>query len=213
MNGYSSVFWFSLCASLSALGLVLTVAFGRRRSTRSMLHGAAWSLIPIAAYMTGSTLMFWRIGEAIGKFASSFVFLPLRWAGIGVAGLIVVLFIAGGSRARRKAARGARAARRTERAAKREAAAGGGKAPVTSGGIGVLGTAGTGTVSATPRAGVPATRDPEPARRAKAGGKSADNDDMADIEEILRKRGILPARRKCVGSHLRQSVGMMITPL
>ena len=70
MNGYSSVFWLALCASLTALGLVLTVLVGRRRSTRSMLHGAAWSLIPIAAYMTGSTLMLWRIGEAIGAFAS-----------------------------------------------------------------------------------------------------------------------------------------------
>jgi hypothetical protein len=213
MNGYSSVFWFSLCASLSALGLVLTVLVGRRRSFRSMLHGAGWSLIPIAAYMTGSTLMFWRIGEAIGKFASSFVFLPLRWAGIGVAGLMVVLFMAGGSRARRKAAREGRAARRTERAARRQAAAGGGKASVTSGAVGVLGTAGTGNVTATPRSGVPAARDPEPARRAKAAGKPADNDDMADIEEILRKRGILPAPRKYDGSHVRQSVCVVITPV
>ena len=110
MSGYSSVFWLSLCASLTVLGLVLTVLYGRRRSTRAMLHGAAWSLIPIAAYMTGSTLMLWRIGEAIGKFASSFVFDPLRWAGIGVTALIVVLFLAAGGRGRRKRARVARAA-------------------------------------------------------------------------------------------------------
>src|ERR1700744_6361421 len=105
MSGYSSVFWLALSAGFTALGLVLTLAIGRRRSVRSMLHGAAWSLIPIAAYMTGSTLMFWRIGTAIGKFASSFVFDPVRWAGIGVTVVIVAAFAAGGGRARRKAAR------------------------------------------------------------------------------------------------------------
>jgi len=198
MNGYSSVFWFSLCASLTALGLVLTVLYGRKRSVRSMLQGAAWSLIPIAAYMTGSTLMFWRIGVAIGQFASSFVFHPLRWAGIGVAGLIVVLFLVSGGRGRRKAAREGRAARVARKKAA-AAPAGDGTEPVTAGSRGAVtsGTAGglgagsTGTVSASAGTAVRSARQPEPARRAKAaGGKPAANEDMADIEEILRKRGI-----------------------
>jgi hypothetical protein len=201
---YSSVFWLSLCASLTALGLVLTVVYGRKRSFRAMLLGAAWSLIPIAAYMTGSTLMLWRIGEAIGKFASSFVFDPLRWAGIGVTGLIVVLFLASGGRARRRAAREGRAARvaRKKAAAAAESAGGGAVSAgsrgavtsATNGGLGALST-GTDPASAT----VPLARKPEPARRAKAaGGKPAADDDMADIEEILRKRGILLAARECI---------------
>jgi hypothetical protein len=201
MNGYSSVFWFALCASLTALGLVLTVLIGRKRSTRSMLHGAAWSLIPIAAYMTGSTLMLWRIGEAIGTFGSSFVFSTLRWAGIGVAGLIAVLFLASGGRARRKAAREGRAARVARRQEKKAAEAGaagaagsltpGSKGAVTSGTAGGLGVSGVGRVSSSAGTTASPDRQPEPARRAKAAGrKPAAGDDMADIEEILRQRGL-----------------------
>lgn len=190
MSGYSSALWLALCAGLTALGLVLSVAVGRRRSVRAMLHGGAWSLIPIAAYMTGSTLMFWRIGLAIGKFASSFVFDPLRWAGIGVTGLIVMLFLLAGGRERRKAARAGRAARV---ASKR----GQGAVPAaTKGGTLTLGTREAESGSpALPGVGdaVPPARKPEPAAKpvtARRGKAAAADNDMAEIEEILRKRGI-----------------------
>jgi len=186
MSSYSSAMWLALCAGLTALGLVLSVAVGRRRSVRALLHGVAWSLIPIAAYMTGSTLMFWRIGLAIGKFASSFVFDPLRWAGIGVTGLIVVLFLLAGGRERRKVARAGRAARVTSKQGQGAVSA--------SAKDGTL-TLSTGESAVKPGTGdvVPQARKPEPvakpvtARRGKAA--PADND-MAEIEEILRKRGI-----------------------
>jgi hypothetical protein len=224
MNGYSSVFWLALCASLTALGLVLTVLVGRKRSTRSMLHGAAWSLIPVAAYMTGSTLMLWRIGEAIGAFASSFVFSTLRWAGIGVVALTVVLFLASGGRARRRAAREGRAARVARKQEKKaaEASASGGagsvtpgsRGAVTSGIAGGLGVSGTGRVSTSAGAAATSARQPEPARKAKAaGGKPAADDDMADIEEILRKRGLLPETHECFDPPGRQRVCVVITRL
>src|SRR5215468_9675809 len=171
MNGYSNVFWLALCASLTALGLVLTVVIGRKRSTRAMLHGAAWSLIPIAAYMTGSTLMLWKIGAAIGAFGSAFVVSTLRWAGIGVLGLIVVLFLASGGRARRKAAREGRAARVTRRQEKKaaEAPGSGGAGSVAPGTRGAvtsgtassgLGVTGMGRVSSSPGTPVPPAREP-----------------------------------------------------
>ena len=195
MSGYSSVLWLSLCASLTTLGLVLTVLIGRGRSVLAMLHGAAWSLIPIAAYMTGSTLMLWRIGEAIGKFASAFVFDPLRWAGISVSALIVVLFLAAGGRGRRKGARAARAERRATRAARdkeqgRLPAGSAGAVTSGTGGTGLAGVAGEdGARDAVPQSRKPEARKPEATRRGKAAPADIDND-MADIEEILRKRGL-----------------------
>lgn len=193
MSGYSSVFWLSLCASLTALGLVLSIAVGRRRGFRSLLRGAAWSLIPIAAYMTGSTLMFWRIGDAIGKFGSGFVFSTLRWAGIGVAGLAVVLFLASGGRERRKAARAARAGRLSR---KKTAAAG----PSASGGTSALpatrptGRSGAELARTEAPAAEPSKPKPSKAeRRQQAGsakGGPRGDDDLAEVEEILRKRGL-----------------------
>jgi hypothetical protein len=181
---YSSVFWLPLCAALTALGVVLSVAVGRRRGYRAMVRGLAWSLIPIAAYLTGSIKMFWQIGDAIGNFASGFVFSPVKWAGIAVAGLIAVLLLATAGRERRKAARAKAASRAAEKSGKADAAT----APAQAG-------LGAGATVALPTATMPAARQPEPARRAPAakGSRKAAaplDDDMKDIEDILRKRGI-----------------------
>jgi hypothetical protein len=176
---YSSIFWLPLCAALTALGLVLTYTLGRRRGSRAMLRGAAWSLIPLAAYLTGSIKMFWQIGDAIGNFASAFVFSPVKWAGVGVAALCAVLFVATSGRERRKAARARAAARATERSDKRAAA-----------------PAGVGQAQSGGTAPLPATRQAEPVKSqpaAKGSRKAAAapvDDDLKDIEEILRKRGI-----------------------
>lgn len=184
--GYSSIFWLPICAVLTGVGLVLSYYVGRRRGNRAMVRGAAWSLIPIAAYLTGSVEMFWKIGDAIGNFASGFVFSPVKWAGIAVAGAAAMLFIATGGRRRRKAAR-QRAAARAEQ--KKPAGAGGtkpGLAPTAA--IPAASPAGDATAT------LPVAKKPEPARAApaKRQGKSGApaDDDMRDIEEILRKRGI-----------------------
>jgi hypothetical protein len=93
-----------VCAGLTAAGLVLSWLAGRRRGLSTGLRGAAWSLLPLAAYLTGAVPMFWRIGTAIGSFAVSFVFSPLVWSGLIVTGLAVVLFVVSGTmRARRRA--------------------------------------------------------------------------------------------------------------
>jgi hypothetical protein len=183
--GYNSIFWLPVCAALTALGLVLTYRFGRNRGTRAMLRGAAWSLIPIAAYLTGSVEMFWKIGDAIGDFATGFVFSPVKWAGVAVAGGAAVLFLTTGGRERRKAARLKAAARAEQKNAER-------------GGRDKAATSAPGTaIAATPdvdAATLAIARKPEPAQTAPARrqgkGKAPVDDDMRDIEDILRKRGI-----------------------
>ena len=181
--GYSSIFWLPVCAVLSGIGLGLTYYYGRRRGMRAMLRGAAWSLIPIAVYLTGSIELFWKIGDAIGKYASAFVFSPVKWAGIGVAGLIAVLFFATSGRERRKAAR---------QAAKQKAERKAGESPASSAALASAGaTASLPTAtSATPAAGKPEPGKNTPAKGSRKAARTPVDDDMKDIEEILRKRGI-----------------------
>jgi hypothetical protein len=179
--GYNSIAWLPLTAGLTAIGMILAYFAWKRHGTRAAVHVAAWSLLPIAAYLTGSIEMFWKIGTAIGGFATGFVFSPEKWAGIGVAALAVALYMSTGGRRRRKAARQARKEARTGRGTEETAGAG---------------TASLERADAATQT-MPTSRLPErvPAtakKPAKAGHGAAadDDDDMKDIEDILRKRGI-----------------------
>jgi hypothetical protein len=199
---YSSIVWLPICAGLTAVGLVLSYYFGRRRGYRSMLRGAAWSLLPLAAYLTGSVEMFWKIGVAIGHYADGFVFSPVKWAGVGVAGIAALLFVTTGGRARRRSARLARKDARAERT-RGTAGAGGaasavpGKTAAPTQALDTLTldtrdlTAPSGTAAAQAKAErgkAERGKAAKPARGAKT--SPASGDDMTDIEDILRNRGI-----------------------
>ena len=182
---YNSIPWLALALALTALGLVLSYSVLRRSGTRPALRIAALSLLPIAAYLTGAIEMFWKIGVAIGQFGTGFAFSTTKWVGIGVTGLAIALFLAAGGRSRRKASREARKAAQgrqedagvESRPGRRDALTGA-RTPAT-------------RAVATTQAPVPATRKSE-AAPAKASRKAApaDDDDLKDIEDILRKRGI-----------------------
>jgi hypothetical protein len=182
---YSSIAWLPLALGLTILGLVLSYLTYRRRGLRPAMMGTAFSLLPIAAYLTGAIEMLWKVGAAIGQFGSGFVFSPMKWAGIGVTGLAIALFLAAGGRTRRRAAREARKAARGDR--KGEAA--GPSAPPA---LGKAKTAPGTQILPTERQRVPADRATAAAASAKGSRKNAlpDDDDMKDIEDILRKRGI-----------------------
>src|SRR6201997_3521474 len=93
MSTYDKIAWLPLCGGLTGLGLVLSYLVMRRRGLGAGLRGVAWSLLPLAAYLTGAIEMFWKMGVAIGDFATGFVFSPKVWSGIALAGLAVVLFM------------------------------------------------------------------------------------------------------------------------
>jgi len=105
MSNYDKIAWLPLCGGLTGLGLVLSYLVMRRRGLGAGLRWAAWSLLPLAAYLTGSIQMFWKMGIAIGDFAKGFVFSPEVWSGIALAGLAAVLFVVSG-RLRRRGKRG-----------------------------------------------------------------------------------------------------------
>ncbi|NDU76569.1 hypothetical protein GWI34_28680 [Actinomadura sp. DSM 109109] len=134
---------FAISLGVTLVGLVISWGAYRRRGAGTGLRGAALSLVPLAAAMTGVT-----------EFFVDLAFSPVKWAGVVVAGLAVVLYLASGAMLSRRAG-----------------AAGGGKA------------AGRDERRAAGRAGKP--------KRGVEGPAPAGGDpEMAEIEKILRDRGI-----------------------
>ena len=173
MSTYNQIAWLPLCAGLTGLGLVLSYLVMRRRGAGAGLRLAALSLLPLAAYLTGSIEMFWKMGVAVGDFAKGFVFSPRVWSGIAVAGLAVVLLIVSGPLRRRRVSgdKDAKAAVTASTAPGARTSAGQ-LAPRT---------------AIPPAATVPAKA---PAKTRKGKNAADDDDDLADVADILRRHGI-----------------------
>ncbi|MER7132238.1 cellulose synthase [Streptosporangium saharense] len=176
MLSFSQIAWLPLCAGVTGVGLVLSFLLLRRKGAAAGLRGAAWSLLPVAAYLTGALPALWQAGTAVAGFLTGLVFNPMVWAGVAVTGVSVLLFLVSGVLRRRTLSRAAAAT------AEPAVAAGPGSAP------GVT-------------AGPSARTQPLPQRRPQAGAKpgaqggarkaaGATDDDFSDIEAILKRRGI-----------------------
>jgi hypothetical protein len=185
VSTYDKIAWLPLCGGLTGLGLVLSYFAYRRRGLGSGLRWAAWSLLPIAAYLTGSIEMFWKMGVAIGDFAKGFAFSPRVWSGIALAGLAVVLFVVSGPLRRRGVGRD------QDKQAAESGSSGSGATRALSqdpAGRGQLATRPAGTrQSATVPAASPAK---PPAKGRKARNAADDDDDLGDVADILRRHGI-----------------------
>jgi hypothetical protein len=172
----------AVCVAITAVGLVASWRIWRKGGASRGIRAAAWSLIPLAAYLVGAVGLLGRIVSAVVRFAGAFVFSPKSWAGVAVLGVVVVLFLASGglpllnwrkARERRKQAK-AKAKAKAGGEDSRQAVAVGSRSA----------SAGTAPVST-----APAPRTTVPARTAAAPSAS-DDDDMSDVQEILRRRGI-----------------------
>lgn len=148
------VTWAALAAVLTALGGAWTWYAFRHRGVASGLRGAGLTLLPPAAFLTGTLEMFTEIGGSVLDWATSLVFSPIVWAGIVLAGLSVVLL--GTSAALRDRGLGStpeeKPGRQPRQASGRRSA---GELPPASG-----------------------------------RGEPAIDDELADIEAILKRRGI-----------------------
>jgi hypothetical protein len=175
VSTYDKIAWLPLCGGLTGLGLVLSYLAMRRRGLGTGLRWAAWSLLPMAAYLTGSIEMFWKMGVAVGDFAKGFVFSPKVWAGIALAGLAVVLFVVSGPMRRRGVSGG-----QDQQAAESGAAPGLARDQAA---------AGRGQLATRPAATLPAPAK-APAKSRKARNADDDDDDLGDVADILRRHGI-----------------------
>ncbi|MFI6503527.1 cellulose synthase [Nonomuraea typhae] len=161
----TTVTWLLLCGGATGLGLVLSFLAWRRRGAAAGIRGTAWSLLPIAAYLTGAYVLIGGIVGSVVQFVTGLIagiISPLVWAGVALAGLSAVLFVASGV----MRARGAGGGRPRQRKVKDGVKAG-----------------------EVPAAQAPAA--PQPVNPAPAPAKKRTNDDdFSDIEEILKRRGI-----------------------
>lgn len=144
--------WAALTLSLTVLGGIWTWFSFRRRGVGSGLRALAFTLLPLAAYLTKTLQMFTGIVNEVTDWAAHLVFSPVVWLGVIVAGVSVVLFVVSAPLRARELSRG-----KAAKAAAKDK------------------TGSTPAVGAGRQGGTPAI---------------AQDDDMAEIEALLRKRGI-----------------------
>jgi hypothetical protein len=85
-----------VCIAITVAGLALSVLAWRRKGARSGIRGAAWSLLPAAAWLTHSLGLVGRIVSAVVQFGGSFVLSPKAWLGVILVGVSVLLFVVSG---------------------------------------------------------------------------------------------------------------------
>ncbi|CAA9390672.1 MAG: hypothetical protein AVDCRST_MAG60-1512 [uncultured Nocardioides sp.] len=146
--------WAALAATLTLLGLVWTYVSFRRRGAIAAMRALGFTTLPVAAWLTGTLEMFTEIAGSVTDWATSLVFNPITWTGIGLGGFGIVLIVIAGILRDRQLARAGD-------------------------------PGGSQTSARDPRRPLPeasSTRNPR--------SEAVVDDDLADVEDILKRRGI-----------------------
>jgi hypothetical protein len=88
-----AVTWRVIGLVLTLVGLAVTVLVWRRRGVAAGVRALAWSLLPLAAGLTGTLRLLADIAEAVTRWAVHLVFSPVVWVGVALAGLSAALFV------------------------------------------------------------------------------------------------------------------------
>ena len=88
--------WAALTATLSVAGGIWTWFAFQRRGAASGLRALGFTLLPAAAWLTGTLGMVVEIGGAISRWAAGLVFNIFTWSGIGLAALALALILVNG---------------------------------------------------------------------------------------------------------------------
>jgi len=81
---------------ITLAGLALSVIAWRKKGARSGIRGVAWSLLPIAAWLTHALRLIGHLVSSVVQFAGGFVFSPTAWLGVILVGASAVLFLVSG---------------------------------------------------------------------------------------------------------------------
>jgi len=91
-----STTWAALALVLTAIGAAWSWVSWKRRGLAGGLRGLAWTLVPVAAWMTGTLKLAVNILDETVSWASRLVFSPVVWLGVIVAGASAGLFVVSG---------------------------------------------------------------------------------------------------------------------
>jgi hypothetical protein len=89
-----STTWAALALTLTLIGGALSWVAWKRRGLAAGIRGLAWTLIPIAAWLTGTLKLAVNVLNDVTDWAARLVFSPSVWLGIIVAGASGALFLA-----------------------------------------------------------------------------------------------------------------------
>ena len=101
MRGVDVVTWQALGLLLTLLGLGVSALVWSRSGTAAGLRAVAWSLLPLAAALTGTLRLFAVVVGATLAWATRLVFSPVVWLGLLLALASAVLFVLSGVLRRR----------------------------------------------------------------------------------------------------------------
>jgi hypothetical protein len=87
-----STTWAALALVLAACGAGYTYVAYRRDGIAGGVRGTAWTLLPVAAWLTGTLRLAGNVVDDVTAWAARLVFNPFTWLGIILAGVSVVLF-------------------------------------------------------------------------------------------------------------------------
>ena len=91
-----STTWAALALTLTIIGAALSWVAWRRRGLAAGIRGLAWTLVPVAAWLTGTLKLAVNIVNDVTDWAARLVFSPSVWLGIIVAGASAGLFVLSG---------------------------------------------------------------------------------------------------------------------
>lgn len=93
---YDAAAFGALALALTVLGGILTWSRWRKHGLPGLLRGTAWSLLPVAAWLTGVLRLLVEVAGSVGDWAARLAFSPTVWVGLGLAGVSVALFVVSG---------------------------------------------------------------------------------------------------------------------
>ena len=140
--------WLALTLALTVMAGTWTWFVARPKGAPALIRGAAITLLPPAAYLTGTLEAGVEIGAVLGDWATALVFSPKVWLGLVLAGVSALLFVLSGFLSNRTAGTAPTKANASDRTEDRKT--------------------------------LPPSKPAAPAI----------DDDLAEIEAILKKRGI-----------------------